>query len=70
MAEVPLASWHKIVLILNYIISAFVNRIGNCQLCVSQKVSAFLVSLPKLEAAVCTISFLPLLLKPLSLVPS
>lgn len=45
MAKIPLASWHKIVLILNYIISAFVNRIGNSQLCVPQKVPAFLVRL-------------------------
>lgn len=34
MAKIPLLSWHKIVLILNYIISAFVNRIGNFQLAV------------------------------------
>lgn len=46
MAKIPSASWHKIVLILNYISSAFVNRIKNCQLCVPQKVPAFLVSLP------------------------
>lgn len=69
--KIPLtSSWHKIVLIPNYVISAFVHRIGNHQLCVPQKFPTIFVSLPKLESAVCTISFLPHLLKPLSLVPS
>lgn len=45
MAKIPLASWHKVVLILNYTISTFVNRIRNFQLCVPQKVPAFLVRL-------------------------
>ena len=66
MAKIPLTSWHKVVLILNYVISASVHRIRNHQLCVPQKVPTIFVSFPKLESAVC---ILPHLLKPLSLVP-
>lgn len=70
VAKIPLTSRHKIVLIPNHVISAFLHRIRNHQLCVPQKFPTIFVSLPKLESAVCTISFLPHLLKLLRLVPS